>query len=94
MHQQILLISGHPGVWRLIASVKAQLDRVRHLSLEDDGWLTMIFAQHREIVRCIAAHDVTAAERAMQAHPRTVFDAIERIAATHAEFFDQEQEIA
>jgi GntR family transcriptional regulator, rspAB operon transcriptional repressor len=77
-------------VWDLITSVKAQLDRVRHLSLEDNDWLAMIFRQHREIVRCIADHDAPGAEQAMQTHLRTVFDAIARIAAAHAEFFEQE----
>ncbi len=91
MHQHILAIAGHPKVWELIASVKAQLDRVRHLSLEDSGWLGMIFRQHREIVQCIAARDAQGAEQAMQHHLRTVFEAIERIAAAHAEFFEREQ---
>ena len=90
MHRHILAIAGHPGAWELIASVKAQLDRVRHLSLEDDGWLAMIFDQHREIVRCLGDCDAPGAEQAMQAHLRTVFGAIERIAATHAEFFEHE----
>jgi DNA-binding GntR family transcriptional regulator len=90
MHQHILLIAGHPNVWSVIASVKAQLDRVRYMSLEDDDWLTMIFGQHREIIYCIAGRDAPGAEQAMQTHLRTVFDAIERIAAAHAEFFDQE----
>jgi DNA-binding GntR family transcriptional regulator len=76
-------------VWELIASVKAQLDRVRHLSLEDRDWLSMIFAQHEEIVAHIATHDGAAASRAMQQHLRTVFAAIDRIAETHAEFFEE-----
>ena len=92
MHRTILEVAGHPGVWDLIASVKAQLDRVRHLSLEDSAWLKMIFRQHRTIVRHIADHDPSGAEQAMQEHLRTVFGAIERIAAAHAEFFEQEIE--
>jgi len=91
MHQYILAIAGHPKVWDLIASVKAQLDRVRHLSLEHHDWLAMIFRQHRQIVECIAGRDAPGAEQSMQAHLRTVFDAIERIAAAHAEFFEPEQ---
>jgi len=87
MHRVILEVSGHPGVWDLIASVKAQLDRVRYLSLEEPAWLTMIFRQHREIVAAIAAHDPSKAERAMQQHLRTVFAAIARIASAHGEFF-------
>lgn len=90
MHRTILDMAGHAGVWDLIASVKAQLDRVRYLSLEDHAWLAMIFRQHREIVACIADHDSDGAEQAMQEHLRTVFGAIARIAAAHAEFFEQD----
>jgi DNA-binding GntR family transcriptional regulator len=90
MHALILDIAGHAHAWDLIASVKAQLDRVRYLSLEDSRWLKMIFRQHREIVGAIRDHDPQGAEQAMQAHLRTVFDAVERIAREHAEFFEQE----
>lgn len=90
MHRLILEASGHAGVWDLIASVKAQLDRVRYLSLEDQAWLTMIFRQHREIVAAIATHDPVRAESAMQQHLRTAFAAIERIAAANADFFEDD----
>ncbi len=92
MHRAILQIAGHAKVWELIASVKAQLDRVRHLSLEDRNWLAMIFHEHEQIVAHITAHDAAAASRAMQLHLRTVFAAIDRIAETHAEFFEQPTE--
>ncbi len=89
MHRTILAIAEHPSVWELIASVKAQLDRVRHLSLEDRDWLSMIFAQHQDIVSNIAVHNDAAAASSMQQHLRTVFAAIDRIAETHAEFFEE-----
>ena len=73
--------------------MKAQLDRVRHLSLEDRDWLTMILHQHEDIVTHIAAHDGSAAARAMQLHLRTVFAAIDRIAERHAEFFEHRREV-
>jgi DNA-binding GntR family transcriptional regulator len=91
MHRAILDMAGHPRVWDLIASVKAQLDRVRYLSLEDHAWLAMIFRQHRDIVACIADHDPVGAEHAMQEHLRTVFAAIARIAAAHAAFFEEDR---
>jgi len=93
MHRTILDIAGQPLVWSLIASVKAQLDRVRYLSLEDREWLTMIFRQHREIIGCIARHDPVGADQAMQDHLRTVFSAISRIAQRHPEFFEDEPPI-
>jgi GntR family transcriptional regulator, rspAB operon transcriptional repressor len=92
MHRTILAIAGHATVWELIHSVKAQLDRVRHLSLEDRDWLGMIFEQHQDIVAHIAEHDAAAAAHAMQLHLRTVFAAIDRIATRHAEFFEHPRE--
>jgi DNA-binding GntR family transcriptional regulator len=98
LHCTILGIAGHGTVWQVIASVKAQLDRVRHLSLEDAAWLAMIFREHQDIVDRISAHDAEGAAEAMRHHLRTVFAAVERIAAAHAEFFEQQppqqQEIA
>jgi hypothetical protein len=32
----VMTTAGYPAVWDLIGSAKAQLDRVRHLSLEQD----------------------------------------------------------
>lgn len=88
MHQDILMLAGHATVWQVIASVKAQLDRVRHLSLEDAEWLSMIFRQHEDIIDRLAAHDGPGAGAAMRHHLRTVFAAVERIAAAHEEFFE------
>jgi DNA-binding GntR family transcriptional regulator len=90
MHALILDMSGHADAWDVIASVKAQLDRVRYLSLEDHRWLKMIYRQHREIVAAIQDGDPPGAEQAMQEHLRTVFDAVARIAQTHVAFFEQE----
>jgi DNA-binding GntR family transcriptional regulator len=88
MHRLMMTIAGHPAVWELIGSAKAQLDRVRHLSLEQEDWLQMIFHQHQVIVEHAARHDVAGAEAAMTEHLRTVFAAVNRIAAEHADFFD------
>ena len=88
MHQTLLTASGHPQVWDTIAAAKAQLDRVRYLSLEAGDWLAMIFEQHRALIERIAERDAAGAERAMQAHLRTVFAAADRIAAEHADFFE------
>ena len=86
-HAELSRLSGHPSVWSLIEGVKAQLDRVRCLSLETSGWSDMILGQHREIAEAVGAGDEGRAERTMRAHLRTVFDAIEAIARDHVEAF-------
>ncbi len=88
MHADLIRIAGRPAVWNLILDVKAQLDRVRCLSLQSADWLAMIFEQHRSIIDRTRAQDADGAEEAMRAHLRTVFDAIERIAATNREYFE------
>ena len=88
MHRHLMLIAGHPFVWQVITSAKAQLDRVRFLSLEQGTWPAMILEQHATIVDCIARHDAAGAVAIMTAHLRTAFAAIERIAAEHPDFFE------
>ena len=86
-HAELARLSGHPSVWSLIESVKAQLDRVRCLSLESAAWPGMILRQHREIADSVITGNEAAAEKAMRAHLRTVFDAIQTIAQNHVDAF-------
>lgn len=87
MHRTIMETAGHPFAWQVIAGAKAQLDRVRFLSLEENEWPDMIMAQHRALVAALIARDADAAVRIMTAHLRTAFAAIDRIAAKHPDFF-------
>ncbi len=88
LHRTLMMIAGRPFVWQVITGAKAQLDRVRFLSLEDGEWPGMIMDQHRAIVESVAAHDEAAAIGVMTAHLRTAFAAIGRIAAAHPDFFE------
>ena len=88
MHHTLMDLAGRPFVWQVIAGAKAQLDRVRFLSLEEGEWPGMIMAQHRELVAAVAERDGKRAVRVMTAHLRTAFAAIGRIAATHPDFFE------
>jgi DNA-binding GntR family transcriptional regulator len=88
MHRMLVQMAGRPFVWQVITGAKAQLDRVRFLSLEDGEWPGMIMTQHRGIVERVGAGDGPGAVRLMTAHLRTAFAAIDRIAAAHPEFFE------
>jgi DNA-binding GntR family transcriptional regulator len=87
MHQHIVAMAGRPNVWRAVEDVKAQLDRVRVLSLEDPSWLAAVLAQHEAIVRHVLEGDGNAASKAMEAHLRTVFSSIDAIADERPEYF-------
>ncbi|CAN7468274.1 GntR family transcriptional regulator [Bosea sp. LjRoot9] len=88
-HAELSRLAGYPSVWSMIEAVKAQLDRVRCLSLETPSWSDMILREHQEIAACVGRGDASGAEAAMRAHLRTVFDAIEAIAQAHVDAFDK-----
>ena len=90
-HETLIGIAGQPAVWKTIEDAKAQIDRVRHLSLEDPEWLRRIYAEHRAITESIAHHDAVQAVAAMQAHLHTVFAAIDKIALAHPHFLKKDQ---
>ncbi len=87
MHRKLVAMAGRPRVWRAIEDAKAQLDRVRFLSLEDPAWLATICRQHEEIVERVLAADPAGAQAAMARHLRAVFASIETIARTSPEYF-------
>ncbi|MEP7328264.1 MAG: GntR family transcriptional regulator [Betaproteobacteria bacterium] len=87
MHQKLVAMAGRPRVWRAVEDVKAQLDRVRFLSLEDPAWLATIHQQHEEIVLRVIAGDAEGAAAAMSRHLRAVFASIATIAQTRPEYF-------
>lgn len=92
LHRLLMTIAGRPRVWSVIASAKAQLDRVRYLSLEKEDWLAMVFAQHETLVERVARHDAAGAATVMREHLQTAFGAVERIAAEHSDFFESDDE--
>jgi GntR family transcriptional regulator, rspAB operon transcriptional repressor len=87
LHRHLVAMSGRPRIWQRVEEVKAQLDRVRVLSLEDRGWLDTILAQHEQIVRHVLAGEADAAVAAMQDHLRAVFASIDAIARERPEYF-------
>jgi GntR family transcriptional regulator, rspAB operon transcriptional repressor len=87
MHEAMAVIAGHAGVWQIIDSAKAQLDRIRHLSLASVDRSRLRVTEHRTVVERVIAGDGTGAAEAMRRHLRSIFDAIETIAARHSHYF-------
>jgi DNA-binding GntR family transcriptional regulator len=87
LHRHLVAMAGRPRVWHTVEEVKAQLDRVRVLSLDDRAWLRTILGQHREIVGCVLAGDGDRAAAAMEKHVRAVFASIDAIARERPEYF-------
>jgi len=87
MHETLAGIAGHSGAWHVIHAAKAQLDRVRHLSLAHAGRSRLRMAEHRAIVDRVIAGDAPGAASAMRAHLASSFEAIAGIAADNASLF-------
>lgn len=87
MHETLAGIAGHSGAWHVIHAAKAQLDRVRHLSLANAARSRLRMGEHRAIADCVIAGDAPGAASAMRAHLASSFEAIAGIAAENAAFF-------
>jgi len=86
-HRTLAVAAGKVYAWSVIESVKAQMDRVRFLSV-DDMHVGKLIEQHERIVDGIAAGDKAAAEQAIRLHLREILTSLTEIARFRAELFD------
>ncbi|WP_436818926.1 GntR family transcriptional regulator [Neorhizobium sp. DT-125] len=75
--------------WRVIQTVKLQMDRVRYLSLPDPAHLRTLLAQHWEIVRAIEHREPELASSAMAAHLQEVLRTAQRLSIQRAELIER-----
>src|SRR6218665_264120 len=67
-HQAIAQAADCEHAWRLLENLKAQMDRVRYLSLSDATPIDTLIAQHAVIADSIRRRDPDAAEAGMHQH--------------------------
>jgi GntR family transcriptional regulator, rspAB operon transcriptional repressor len=79
------------AAWDTIQDIKAQMDRVRYLSLPDDSPLDHLIRQHAKILTALKAHDPDAAEAAMRAHLREILVTLGPIAARNPAWFEADE---
>lgn len=88
-HRALALSVGRSHAWRVIENIKAQMDRIRYLSLDDATPTPLLVEQHRKIVDGIEAGDPTAAVAAMRTHLRQIMTSLPAIAEKFPELFEQ-----
>jgi DNA-binding GntR family transcriptional regulator len=86
-HRALALSVGHAHAWRVIESIKAQMDRIRFLSLDDATPIHLIIEQHERIVSGIEAGDPTEAAAAMRNHLREITLSLPNIARRFPDLF-------
>ncbi len=90
-HRLICESSGHEIAWTLSRRADGHLDRVRRLSLPNDGYMAEMLAEHRSVLAAIAEGDPTEAEIKLREHLRMVLSSLDQIRTAHPEYFDQRE---
>ena len=86
-HRTLAEMAGKPYAWRVIEDVKAQMDRVRFLSVQKNH-IRVLIVQHARIVDSITQNDVAGAEAAMRAHLREILKSMPEVAKARPELFN------
>lgn len=85
-HAALAEAAGCPAVWQDLDRLKAQMNRMRHLSMRVFDRADTI-AQHRTMLAALETGDPDAAEAATRAHLRQMLDELPQMAAAHPDFF-------
>lgn len=85
-HHTLAEMAGKIYAWRIVEEVKAQLDRVRYLSVEKLH-VRLLIEQHEAIVSAVIARDAAAADAAMRAHLREILKSLPEVARARPELF-------
>lgn len=88
-HQIIAEHAGYPFAWDAVDQHKAQMDRVRYLTL---GFATRYtIAEHEAIASALSQNDADASVAAMRLHLGKIKDHLSGLRAAHAHFFEDDQ---
>jgi DNA-binding GntR family transcriptional regulator len=91
-HQAIAGAAQCPAVWQTIENIKANMDRVRYLSLAEVSPLDMLIEQHQAIFHALRDGDPQAAQAAMGHHLRELTMSFEPIRARSPDWFGAEDD--
>lgn len=89
-HRGFALGIGCEQAWHVIEGIKAQMDRVRFLSLRDASPMPYLIDQHRAILAAVERRDPDAAEAATRVHLGELLHTLPRLAAEFAGLFEVE----
>ncbi len=86
-HRTLAEAAGKSRAWRFIEDLKAQMDRVRILRLQQFP-VEKLIQQHGAVVDAIEAGDVERSETAMRSHLREILQVLPEIYEANADYFD------
>lgn len=85
-HRTLAVAAGKTFAWDVLEGLKAQMDRVRYLSLQQFPMQKLV-GQHADIVETIATGNTADAEAAMRRHLREILTDLPAIAAARPDLF-------
>ena len=85
-HRAMALAADQAAVWQDLERLKAQMNRLRHLSMRVFD-RSQTIAQHRAVLTTLQAGDADAAEDAIRTHLRQMLTELPQMAAAHPDYF-------
>jgi GntR family transcriptional regulator, rspAB operon transcriptional repressor len=86
-HQTIARAADCESAWKVLEGLKAQMDRVRLLSIPTATPVGTLIAQHNAIAEAVIAGNADGAEDAMRIHLREILKSLPKLSAEHADLF-------
>lgn len=86
-HQTIARIADCESAWKVLEGLKAQMDRVRFLSIPMATPVPTLIAQHGDIAEAIIAGDPDRAEEAVRVHLREILKSLPKLSAEYPDLF-------
>ncbi len=88
-HELMYLYAGVGGLWNIVDTQRAHLDRLRRLHLPTKGKAKSILRDHKAIVKAIAGGNPDAAEAAVRQHLKGTVFTSDELRAHFPEYFAQ-----
>lgn len=86
-HRTIAIGAECEYAWRIVEETKAQMDRVRYLSVPYATPIRRLISQHQAVVEAIVARDPTKAEAAMGLHLREILTSLPELEGKFPDLF-------
>ena len=86
-HQILMNVVDCPMAWETVENIKAMMDRVRYLTLEDISPPEDLVKQHEKIVIALKKHDPEMAARALHEHLSNILQTINILSQQRNDWF-------
>jgi DNA-binding GntR family transcriptional regulator len=87
-HKMLCAASGFGMAFTTIAEMKAKVDRLCHMALEEPTEMEVLLKDHKGIIAALDADDFPALETTIRTHLARLDSVVDRIQSEHSEYFE------